>query len=439
MNRWGLALFDQAVVSGSRFLISIVVGRTAGPDELGRYAIAFYVLVLLGCVQEALLTTPFAICSPRLRKRSKAALGDGVVVLHVMLIVSVAWVGLAAVGIAAILPTSPETFRMIAALAIAAPLSLMWEFARRMMLAQLRVVHATVIDVVAALLQLAGLTALAQSAQLDGATALAAVGIGCALPAMIYAWRLRPRNWPRYVRMYWGRNWQLGKWVMGSQLARAISSLIPVWFVAALASDREAGMLAACMNIPMISNPFIFAIGNLLMPKAAHAYSDHGVRAVVRLVLGAIAGMAIVLVPLGLVLAVAGDRILEITYGPEYADQGVALAILGLCPMLWAATSAIGCGQAALKDTRASFAATITGIVVTALAIAMLAPQWRALGGVTGLAIGSAAMCALQIWQFWKRCQELAGDPRPASAANSNRAGYGKSPSLMDVAVPDDL
>src|SRR5258708_2636192 len=96
-RHWGLALFDQGVVSGSRFLISIIVGRAAGPDDLGRYAVAFYVLVLLGCVQEALLTTPLAICAPRLRKQSRAALTDSVVAMHGLLIVIVAMVGLVAV------------------------------------------------------------------------------------------------------------------------------------------------------------------------------------------------------------------------------------------------------------------------------------------------------------------------------------------------------
>src|SRR5262245_20727373 len=69
---WALALIDQALVSGSRFATTLVVGRFCGPAELGEYSLAFSLHVLAGCVQEALLTTPYAVVSKRLRPRSRA-------------------------------------------------------------------------------------------------------------------------------------------------------------------------------------------------------------------------------------------------------------------------------------------------------------------------------------------------------------------------------
>jgi O-antigen/teichoic acid export membrane protein len=404
---WGLALFDQAAVSGSRFLITIIVGRAAGPVGLGRYAVAFYVLVLLGCMQEALLTTPYAICAPRLRRRSRGALFDGIVALHGVLIAVVILLGIAATALVWLIAPAEDTLSMTVALAVAAPLSLSWEFVRRMLLAQLQIAHAAIIDVVAGCLQIAALAALASAGELSGTRALMIVGIGCALPALAYLWRLVPRRRPRHLRLYWQRNWQLGKWIMGSQMMRALSSVIPIWLLAALAGDPAAGVFAACVSIPMISNPFIFAIGNLLMPKAAHALGSGGAAGVLRLVLAATAASAAVLVPLGLALFFAGEWILELVYGARYAGHGPTLAVLGLCPMIWAATSALACGQAALRQTKASFVATICGILVCTVAIAALASSWQVLGAALGLLAGSATMCAIQAWQFAQRCREL--------------------------------
>jgi O-antigen/teichoic acid export membrane protein len=277
-----------------------------------------------------------------------------------------------------------------------------------MMLAQLKVAHATVIDVIAASAQMILLISLASADQLTGARALMVVGLCCALPAMFFLSRMRPKHWPWRLTLYWLRNWQLGKWIMGSQIVRALSSVVPIWLLALLAGDPAAGVFAACVSIPMISNPFIFAIGNLLMPKAAHAYGSHGVNGVVRLILAAIAVSSGLLVPLGLALIFGGEWILELVYGPRYAGHGSALAVLGACPVLWAATSALACGQAAFKQTRASFIATTVGVGIAALVIAALAPGLQVLGAAIGLLAGSAAMCLIQTWQFATRCRELA-------------------------------
>jgi O-antigen/teichoic acid export membrane protein len=388
-------------------LITIIIGRAAGPTELGRYAAVFYLLVLLGCAQEALITTPFAICAPRLRKRSSSALRDATVSLHGVFVGIVAAIGIVAFVLLNLIEVPASLVSMSAALAIAAPLSLVWEFVRRMMLAQLRVAHAAVVDAVAASLQLLALVALAMAGRLDGSWAVAVLGLGCAPPALIFLWVLLPKQGPQRLAPYWRRNWELGKWIMGSQMARALSSVVPVWLLAWLAGDPAAGVFAACVSIPMISNPFIFAIGNLLMPKAAHAFASDGARGVVRLVVRATAAAACFLVPLGLVLFFAGESILELVFGPRYSGHGTTLAVLGLCPMVWAATSILGCGQAALKQTRASFVATISGILVSAVVIALLASTWQVLGAAIGLLAGSATMTVVQAWQFAQRRQEF--------------------------------
>jgi len=393
-------------VSGSRFLITIIVGRAAGPIDLGRYTVAFSILVLLGCAQEALLTTPFAICAPRLRKRGRAALSDAVVAMHGLFVALVALIGLSAIAVSYLIGSDAATFNLTTALTIAAPLSLLWEFARRMMLAQLRVVSATVVDAFAASLQVGVLLALAWSARLTGEAAVAILGLGCALPALVCLIPLIPRQRPQSLSLYWWRHWRLGKWIMGSQMVRAMSSMVPIWLLASLAGDPAAGVFAACVNIPMMSNPLIFAIGNLLMPMAAHAFASEGATGLARLVVGVIVAAAVVFVPLGLVLIFLGAPILEWIYGPHYVGNELTLAVLGTCPMIWATTSALACGQAALKQTRASFLATLFGVGVCAVVIAALASTWQVLGGAIGLVAGSATMCVIQAWQFWQCCRE---------------------------------
>src|SRR5438105_2895107 len=50
-----LAVADQAVVSGTSFLTTVLIGRWCGPGELGIYSLGVTLLVSWVCVQESLI------------------------------------------------------------------------------------------------------------------------------------------------------------------------------------------------------------------------------------------------------------------------------------------------------------------------------------------------------------------------------------------------
>src|SRR5881227_1265782 len=127
---WVMALVDQALVSGTRFLATIIVGRSCGAGELGTYSLAFSLLVLGGCFQEAIVTTPYAVLGQRLRRRSKAAYAGAVARMHFLAALggAVFLVGVAAVGFLFKIPGLP-TIAFV--LAVTLPCSLAIEFVRR--------------------------------------------------------------------------------------------------------------------------------------------------------------------------------------------------------------------------------------------------------------------------------------------------------------------
>src|SRR5437764_12651004 len=56
-----LAVFDQAIVSGTSFLVMIAVGRFGGPAELGTYALVASSLALIFAAHESLIARPYAV------------------------------------------------------------------------------------------------------------------------------------------------------------------------------------------------------------------------------------------------------------------------------------------------------------------------------------------------------------------------------------------
>src|SRR5438105_4928947 len=61
LGKDSLAVLDQAVVSGTSFLTTILVGRWCGAEELGVYALGFSLVVTWTCVQESLIALPFTV------------------------------------------------------------------------------------------------------------------------------------------------------------------------------------------------------------------------------------------------------------------------------------------------------------------------------------------------------------------------------------------
>src|SRR5262249_15910877 len=123
-----LALLDQAVVSGTSFLTTVLVKRMGGGDELGVYALGFNVVVLLICVQESLIAWPYTVYGNRLRGAARAEYA-GSVLVHQGLLSALATVGLAVT--AALLAAGigpPGLAGVMAVLAGVMPLLLWREF-----------------------------------------------------------------------------------------------------------------------------------------------------------------------------------------------------------------------------------------------------------------------------------------------------------------------
>src|SRR6266480_3797442 len=62
-----LALIDCVIVGGVNFLTILLLGRIAGPEDLGKFALVMTVYYLLLAVQEALITMPYTVFGVRLK------------------------------------------------------------------------------------------------------------------------------------------------------------------------------------------------------------------------------------------------------------------------------------------------------------------------------------------------------------------------------------
>jgi len=61
MTKGGLAILDNGLISGSNFLLGILLARWLAPEEYGAYALSFSLFILVGFLYQALLLEPLSV------------------------------------------------------------------------------------------------------------------------------------------------------------------------------------------------------------------------------------------------------------------------------------------------------------------------------------------------------------------------------------------
>jgi O-antigen/teichoic acid export membrane protein len=413
---WLAALVDQGLVSGTRFLTTIIIGRYCGAGDLGTYSLAFSLLVLGGCFQEAIVTTPYAVLGQRLRRRSKATYAGGIARMHFLAAVGSALFLLALALIAYLLQV--RTLPAIAlVLAVTLPCSLGIEFVRRFALAELDVKSAAVLDAAVTGIQLSLLIMLAHLKWLNAPVALLAVGAAYLAPALIW-WSLCSKSrigTNSSATRYWRRNWTLGRWLVASQVMAVIHGFMPAWLLALLVGTQATGEFIAYFNLALLANPLVFAVGNLLTPRAAHTFAHNGPRAAQHLVLRVLLYIVALMAVFALGMSLFGNSIVQFIYRQTFVGSEKVAGLLGLTAMTWAISATCASGLIAFGRPRWGFMASCTGSIVTAVSIIFLAPSLTVYGATLGILFGSSTAAAIHGWAFIRVSGGLRVE-RPASS-----------------------
>lgn len=384
----GLALCDQAIVSATSFATSVLVGRIAGPTDLALYSLAMTLLVIASTVQDSLILLPYTIHATRLDARERAIRAGSSLILHLVAALSASSV---LIGSAIVLRAGglPGPYAgLLTLLAVVAPAWLLRDLGRRMLVAQLQLRSALNLDAGVAAVQLGTVAGIAFSGALSATTALALIGLACAVTTL--AWLVRRRDGFRVqsgqTAAVWRWNWRFGRWVLAGRIAAHLNSAaLLLWWLALVQGPVEAGIFAAGLTIPLASNPLILGAGLFLTPKVADTYRRGGAPAVRRFVAtmtrvlgGALAGFV-------LTVLIVGGFLLEMLYGSAYANQTPLVVILALAISVSALSMAASSALLVFERPHANLLASLLGLAVLVPTAGILLPEWGALGAACSL------------------------------------------------------
>lgn len=411
LRKSGLSLFDQLTISGAGFATSIIIGRFGSQSQLGVYFLALTVILIARGVQAELVTAPYTIYRPRFQGRA-GRVYSGSILLHQLLILLVSGVGcsLAAVAAAAA-GASSGVVNTLWVLTLAGPVLLFREFVRQYSFARMDVVSAVLVDVFATAIQLAGLVWLSQIDRLQSPWVYAVLGV--ANTTAVIVWMARLHSSTQFERRawapHWFRNWRFARWALASQVVCSCTPFVMPWILAFHHGEAIAGVGAACATLVGLSHVFTTAIANLLTARAAKAFTENGVDALRKVLLGTTAAYVAVLGLFAAAVFLAGDQMMQLVYGGDYAGFGWACFLFAVAGLLNSLSVVAGNGLWALHRPQANLYADAVTLLGTFASAAILIPGWDVVGAASAAAIGTGLGASVRGFTLWLEMRRAGG------------------------------
>ena len=375
---WAMA--DQGTVSLGNFLTNVFLARALAPTEYGIYALIFGLLLVLNSFHASLVTYPLSVKAAPADQAALRRFAGGSLLLTILFALPM---GAVVLGAAHILGTPRIGPWAVLAL-------LLWqaqETTRRALMAHLRHRDALWGDTLSYLGQAALVWAFASTGRLTPDAAFAIMAFTSGMAAAVQAiqlclWSARFEGTRSFIKSYW----ELGRWVLFSNVLSIFTIQAFPWTLAFFHGPAQAGALQALINLLGVSHPVMFSVGNLIVPAAARAHREGGVKAARQSALSYGTQGAALLLPYYAALVLWPKVALRIFYGATspYVDLTAALRFFVLAYTFIYFAQVLGSFLNGLEESRSTFLVQ-TAAALAALTIGLPFAAWL---GVTGACAG---------------------------------------------------
>jgi O-antigen/teichoic acid export membrane protein len=275
VKKWGtkvsFSLIDQAVYSGTNFVINILLIRWLSPENYGAYAVAFTVFLICSGFYNAAILEPMSVLGPSAFKHEIKNYLSFLLLIHIYITLSFSAIGFI---IALVFYSSyPELFQSFLGLAGFFPFLLIIWFFRQGCYVYSAPQRALLGSCLYSLLAIGGLF-LIKSINLTLFSAFAIIGFSGAIASLLF-WpersvfgkSLSALNPNVFLGKYLKVQWKYAKWVAGTAVMYALANQIYPIFLAINISVVEAGIFRALQYIILPLQQFNTALFLLFLPS----------------------------------------------------------------------------------------------------------------------------------------------------------------------------
>jgi O-antigen/teichoic acid export membrane protein len=410
-----LSGLDQALISLTNFLTSVMLARALTPTQFGAYGVGFILTRFARAFQEGLIIQPMTAMAPGLEGDRRRAYISGVGGLQVGLALGGA---LACAGLGWYLTRLGNTVAGPTLFALWCPilLAMPQEFVRRVFYTEGQVALAVLNTLVSGVAQLALLSVWLGAGSESGTVGLYAIGWSSGLALVLGLVQTR-HLWTRRgldLMATWRRNWRFGRWVLGGTAANWFAIEVYPVLTAGLVSFAATGAYRALQTIVAPVYSLLRAMDTYFTPRLADRRRIAGAAGVVHMVrrMFLVTGP-----PVALVLAVAvafSEPLLRVLYGETYVDYAGGMKLMAVFYALLYSFWPIQSALKALERPKPIFVGSVAALLAMATLGVAAILRWEVYGTIAGQAL-SAAILAIVLWGTWLRWLHTSRAKAPAA------------------------
>lgn len=389
--RGGSAILDQAVFSGSNFVLNILLARWLSLEEFGVFSVTFTIFLVLTGFHNALLLEPMSVIGPAQHSDKLYQYMAGQIRLHFVLTLPIGL--LVAITGWLLLTTqvgSAWLAKTLIGLGIAFPFLLLQWLVRRMFYIMERPSYAMFSSISYAILLLTGLWLADKNGILSASLAFglmggASLGSGLLMGLKMKEWLYSGSNLS--LRIIYNANWEFGKWLVGAAILSGVVGRVQIFFVAGIINVEAAGALKVLQNYMLPMAQIVIAITSLALPNLAAEYGRGNIRTLQKK--GLFIGLALTCAAIvyGLGLFVFAAPLEQLLYNGQFSSFNHLIPVVGLIPILSALATRFSLSLRAINKPKYFLIASAVNATVSFISAIFFTKLWGLSGAVLSLVL----------------------------------------------------
>jgi O-antigen/teichoic acid export membrane protein len=367
-------MLDQGLISGSNFLLTILLARWLSSVQYGAYALAFSIFLLLANPYESLVSDPMMVFgSSTYADHRREYLGAVLKIAAILGLTFAAVLGLSA-AVAHHLATRSGFAGALAGLSLWMPWVLLFWTSRYAFYLKQSPGSAALGALLYSILVLSGTLFVFERGLLSPFTAFVVVTLGALATALFMLVRLKPAlkgEGNAALSSVWRQHWHYGRWVLGTVTVRWIPGNVLYLLTGSLLGMADVGGLRALLNLNLPILSATTSLSNVFVPYISRIYGKEG-RAATRTAVNRATllyfGGGVIYLAL---MTTCRGPILHLLYGGKYMEYASLVPWVTLGAVLLVASYGRIIGLRAIQSPSSVFAAYSTcGIVAIASGVA---------------------------------------------------------------------
>ena len=392
VTKGGLAIVDYGLISGSNFVLGVLLARWLAPEQYGAYALAFSIFVLVAFLYQALLLEPLSVFSGTTYHDNIRGYLKATTWIHWQMSFVVCFLLGGTALLARVWWHSPVSAVAFAGMTVATPFILIHALGRRSFYLKLSPAPAAFGSIFYCILVVGGVFFAYWRGWLTSFSAYLMMGLASLVSGIVMLFQLNAKleRATAHVRLAeaWKKHWEYGKWALGTCVAGWIPNYVYVPLVSSFSGMAATGELRALMNFAAPLLQTYAALSMLFLPYAARVQDQEGHEAAAalsrKLALLFVGGGVVywsVLIPLRATL-------FHLVYAGKYMESSYLIPFFALETTLWSAALGPAILLRAMESPRSLFFANVAASAI-ALVFGVPATRHFGLPGVVGSMIAA--------------------------------------------------